>query len=79
MTDEITEEEAVNAVENIDAMIDRLLAVLEGEPRDHMITAFAYIIASNILSDEDAKELVPSFVEQICEGWRCVKENRSYQ
>lgn len=79
MTDEITEEEAVKAVENIDAMIDRLLAVLVGEPRDHMITAFAYIVASNILSDEDAKELVPNFVEQVCEGWRCVKENRSYQ
>lgn len=81
MTDEpeISDEDAAKIIENIDRLIDRLLAILEGEPRDHMITAFAYLIASNINSDEDAKELLPSFVEQICEGWRCMKENRSYQ
>jgi hypothetical protein len=79
MTDEITDEEAAESVEQIDAMIDRLLAVLVGEPREHMLTAFAYLIASNINSDEDAKELLPSFVEQVCEGWRCVKHNRSFQ
>lgn len=76
---ELTAEEAAKIVEEIDLMIDRLLAVLAGEPRDNMLTAFAYLIASNINSDEDAKELLPSFVEQVCEGWRCMKESRSYQ
>ena len=81
MADEVeqTDEQAMKEIENIDLIIDRLLTVLTGEPRDHMITAFAYLVASNINSDEDAKELLPSFIEQICEGWRCMKENRSYQ
>lgn len=76
---EYTEEEAAKIIEEIDLLIDRLLAILVGEPRDNMLTAFAYLMASNINSDEDAKELLPSFVEQVCEGWRCMKESRSYQ
>lgn len=79
MSEEITEEQAAEIIEEIDILIDRLLVVLAGEPRSHMIAAFAYLIASNINSDEDAKELLPSFVEQVCEGWRCLKEARSYQ
>jgi hypothetical protein len=81
MTDEteLTEEQVAKIIEEIDALIERLFNVLVGESRDHMVTAFAYLIASNIHSDEDAKELLPNFVEQVCEGWKCMKESRSYQ
>lgn len=79
MTDEMTDEEATKAVENISRMVDELLAVLVGEPRDHMMTAFAYIVASNINSDQDANELLPDFVEQICGGWREMRDRRSFQ
>lgn len=81
MTDktEITEEEAAKIIAEIDLLIDRLLAVLVGEPRDNMLTAFAYLMASNINSDQDARELMSSFIDQVDEGWRCMKESRSYQ
>lgn len=77
--DEYTEEEAAQIVAEIDAMIEKLLTILHGKPRDQMITSFAYLIASNLNDDEDAKDTLSSFVEQICEGYRLMKQNRSFQ
>jgi hypothetical protein len=43
-----------------------------------MITSFAYLLAANLLDDNDAEQVMISFVSQVCEGYKALRDERTY-
>lgn len=79
MTEETESTEADAAdLAAIDDMIDDINGVVKGKLRSYMITSFAYLLAANLLDDKDAEDVMVSFVSQVCEGYKALKDERTY-
>lgn len=73
MNDNTDEEDSAEACKDIREMIEEIEQIVDGKLMDRVVSAFAYVLAENCVSDDHSAELASDMTMKLICGYVQIK------